>query len=127
MSRFFDNTINKMMVPIGKFDSASKVAVWISSYAEQYARKYGKEFDFNNPEFLDRDIILHADDVVESVVGTKTYARLPPILRSPTTRALSMLQTFVFKRMGQMLYELPRKFRDNPLGASASLATYAVT
>lgn len=127
LSRFFDNTINTMMVPIGKFDSASKVAVWLSAYAEQYAKKYGKQFDFNNPEFLDRDIILHADDVVESVVGTKTYARLPPILRDPTTRALSMLQTFVFKRMGQMFYELPRKFRDNPIGASAALATYAVT
>lgn len=125
--KFFDKIVNAANVPIGKSDAGSKYAVWLSAYTDRYNQKYGNKFDFNNPEFTDKDIVLHADDVVESVVGTKTFARLPKAMRSPYARGMLMLQSFVLKRMGQIIYELPRKFRDNPQQASAALASYAVT
>jgi hypothetical protein len=116
-----------LLLPMSKLDMQTKLSVWMGAYKEFMEKKYRKPFDLASADFSNEKAIAHADDMMETAIGSKDVARVPPLMRNSYFRAAAMLQTFVIRRFNQIAYDLPRKFREDPVAGSKIVAAYALS
>lgn len=113
--------------PMSMMDLKTKQIVWMGAYADKFETKTWKKFDWKNGDFLDKDLVIRADDVMEKAIGSKDLSRVPPHLRSQLGRVAYMLQTFVVRRAVQMTWDLPREFQKDPVSGGKIIAAYGIS